>query len=132
MRKETVPSPCPSCPPVIVIHGAVLVAVHVHSRATLTATDPVPPPDAKLVEGMASVAWQRVGAVGGARLVCAVLPHPAGSEQTTAKAEMNCRVGTGRAIVERKCTTAANSSSRTADEFARNIPPCYTREFTSA
>lgn len=114
-----------------VIQGTALAADHVHSRATLTATLPVPPAEVKLVEGMPRVAWQRAGAVGVETLVSAVLPHPAASEQAVATAAMNCRVGTTRAIVERKCTTFANQSSFRAAEFALTFTPCYTRKLTS-
>ena len=46
--KVTVPKPFPLAPPVIVIHGALLVAVHAHPLAVFTPTVPVPPPAATL------------------------------------------------------------------------------------
>lgn len=113
IRNVTVPSPCPSWPPVIDIHEAVLVADHEHSRATLTATVPVPPAGPKFVDGTPRVAWQRVGAVGDVTLVSVVLPHAEAIRQAAAAPAANCRAGTLRAIIaERKCTTFANLSTR--------------------
>jgi endonuclease/exonuclease/phosphatase family metal-dependent hydrolase len=63
------------------------VAVHEHSRATLTATDPDPPSAPKFEDDAESVAWQRVvdGAV--AVVVVAELPQAA----ATAPANINGR-----------------------------------------
>jgi hypothetical protein len=44
--KPTVPLPVPAAPPVIVIHGELLTAVHTHPTAALTVVLPVPPDDA--------------------------------------------------------------------------------------
>lgn len=46
--KVTVPEPFPLAPPVIVIHGALLVAVHAQPLAVFTPTVPVPPPASTL------------------------------------------------------------------------------------
>jgi len=54
------PSPWPAVVPVTWIQGAWLVAVHEHSRATLTATDPDPPSAPKFEVDAERVAWQRV------------------------------------------------------------------------
>jgi hypothetical protein len=48
IRYLTVPSPCPSRPDVSSIHPALLEAVHVHSRPTVTVTSPVPPDGANV------------------------------------------------------------------------------------
>ena len=68
------PSPCPLAPAVIAIQFASVDAVHAHSRATLTATVPVPPAAAKLDDELTIDAWQR-DSVGPATLVTAELPH---------------------------------------------------------
>jgi hypothetical protein len=41
--KPTEPLPVPFAPELIVSHGALLVAVHAHPLAVVTATVPVPP-----------------------------------------------------------------------------------------
>lgn len=48
--KATVPLPEPLAPLVIVIHDALLVAVHVHPLPLVTVNDPVAPPETTLVE----------------------------------------------------------------------------------
>ena len=45
-ENATVPLPVPLAPDVIVIHGALLVAVHAHPLVAVTVTEPVPPPTA--------------------------------------------------------------------------------------
>lgn len=71
-----VPSPCPSWPCVRTIQGALLLAVHAHSRAIVTGTVPVPPVALNEAVGAPSVGWQRVedGAVT-LSVVSVELPH---------------------------------------------------------
>ena len=96
-RYDTVPSPCPLAPSVIVIHAALAVAVHAHSRDTLTASVPAPPAAAKLDGEELSVAWHRE-AVGPVTLVTAELPHASASVAAVSAGNSRARVFTAYAF----------------------------------
>ena len=68
----TVPLPLPLAPDVIVIHGALLVAVHAQPAAAVTATLPVPPAGATLalvgaIENEQPLSWLTVNGLAGNR-----------------------------------------------------------------
>jgi hypothetical protein len=73
------------------IHGAVAAALHAHSRATLTAIDPVPPALATAsAASPLSDGWHRTGAgVGVGMVVLVELPQP---DTVKASAMANGRV----------------------------------------
>lgn len=74
----TVPSPWPSAAEVIVTHADPLVALHEHSRGTVTVTVPVPPTASKTVDELATTVTQRpVAGATGVTEVKAELPHAA-------------------------------------------------------
>jgi hypothetical protein len=77
-RNAMVPSPCPLLPEVMLIQDAPLAADHEQSRATLTASVPLPPAAAKLDGGFATDAWHRAleALEGAVALVTPELPHP--------------------------------------------------------
>ena len=54
--RRVAPGPTPSAPPVIVSHGAWLVAVQVQPADTAMATVPAPPPNGTLADDGVSVA----------------------------------------------------------------------------
>src|SRR6188768_3990865 len=63
----------------MVIQGASAAADQAHSRATLTAIVPVPPPAPKPGDELVADAWQRA-AVGPVTEVTAELPQPAAAQ----------------------------------------------------
>jgi len=83
-RYATDPSPWPLADDVKPIHGDWVETVHVQSRSTLIAIDPLPPAEPKAVVGDDAFAWQREPVVldGAATLVVAELPQPTVSAST--------------------------------------------------
>jgi hypothetical protein len=69
----TDPSPCPDRVEVIVSHVASLDAVHVHSRAVETESDPLPPPAATVEPPVRAMAHR---VVDGLVTVLVDEPHP--------------------------------------------------------
>ena len=69
------------------------VAVHAHSRATVTFTSPVPPDGLKLDDGPEMATWHRE-AVGPVTLVTAELPHPTINDATAPYSRARARIFT--------------------------------------
>ena len=100
-RNVILPSPCPSLPDRISIHGAAVDDDQAHSRATVTANSPAPPDELKFEDEFVIEAWQRL-AVGPVTLVTALLPQEtavmvASTNSRALARQFTCKGNTSRA-----------------------------------